>query len=60
MDNEKYYQYLDDLRDNGITNMFGAASYLASYLVDEFDLEPEEASKILVEWTKSYGERHEK
>lgn len=56
MDNEKYYQYLDDLRDSGITNMFGAASYL----VDEFDLEPEEASKILVEWMKSYGERHEK
>jgi len=53
-ENEKYYQYLDNLRDSGVTNMFGAATWLA----DEFDIEIKEARKILVGWMESYGKRH--
>lgn len=56
MDNEKYYQYLDGLRDSGVTNMFGAYSYL----VEEFGLEPKEARRILAEWMRAYGERKQK
>jgi len=54
MDENEYYQYLDNLRDSGVTNMFGASSYL----VDEFDLEPKEARRILAEWMRTYSERH--
>ena len=55
-ENEKYYQYLDKLRNGGVTNMFAAATWIA----DEFDIEIREARKILAEWMESYGERHEK
>ena len=56
VDNEKCYQYLDGLRDSGVTNMFGASSYL----VEEFGLEPKEARRILAEWMRAYGERKQK
>ena len=48
MDNEKYYQYLDELQDSGVTNMFCASSYL----VEEFGLELKEARRILAEWIR--------
>jgi hypothetical protein len=51
---EKYYTYLDSLRESGETNMFGATSYL----MDEFDLEKKEAMAILGDWMKTFSERH--
>lgn len=48
--NKKYFEYLDDLRESGETNMYGAASYLQ----DEFLLSREKARTILREWMKSY------
>ena len=53
---EDYFKYLDELRESGETNMFGARPYL----VEEFDLEEKEAQAILVEWMKTYGKRHPK
>ena len=44
--NNEYFEYLDDLRDSGVTNMFGASSYLE----DEFYLGRAEARQILLEW----------
>jgi len=44
--NNEYFEYLDDLRDSGATNMFGASAYLE----DEFYLGRAEARKILLEW----------
>ncbi len=46
----KYLEYLDDLRDSGITNMFGAGSYLA----EEFDLPIKDARIILKYWMKTF------
>ena len=47
----EYYEYLDFLRESGVTNMFGAAPYLE----DRFDLSRQEARKILIEWMEQYG-----
>lgn len=46
----EYFNYLEDLRRSGITNMFGAAPYLA----EAFDLEMREARKILSSWMSNY------
>lgn len=56
MDNkEQYFEYLDDLRESGTTNMFGARPYL----MEEFpELTKNEAGEILSEWMKTFGERH--
>lgn len=48
----EHKEYLDDLRESGEVNMYGAGSYLR----DEFDLGKEEAKAILIEWMKSFGE----
>ena len=46
----KFYEYLDGLRESGVTNMFGAAPYLA----EEFDLEETSARKILADWMVTF------
>ena len=49
-----HLEYLDDLRESGQINMFGAAQYLA----DEFpSLEIGEARGILAYWTQTYSDR---
>jgi len=40
------FDYLEELRVSGATNMFGAAPYLA----EEFDIEQEDAKQVVVEW----------
>lgn len=56
MDTENYFTYLDNLRESGETNMFGAAPYLQ----EEFGLDRKEASEVLGEWMKTFSERHQK
>jgi len=47
--------YLDDLRDSGATNMYGARSYL----LDEFpELTVSEAHQVLSYWMDSFSKRH--
>jgi hypothetical protein len=48
----EYFEYLDMLRESGVTNMFGAAPYLES----AFDLPKGEARKVLAEWMQSFKE----
>jgi hypothetical protein len=50
---EEYFDYLDNLRESGVTNMFGAAPYLQ----EAFDLTRTEAREILKEWMENYGKR---
>jgi|APGre2960657404_1045060.scaffolds.fasta_scaffold01093_19 hypothetical protein len=47
----EYYEYLDFLRESGVTNMFGAGPYLQ----DRFDLSRQEAKNILIQWMEQYG-----
>ena len=46
-----YWIYLEQLRRSGVTNMFGAVPYI----MDEFDVDKTEASKILSDWMKNYN-----
>ena len=49
MRKNQYHIYLDELRDSGVTNMFGAVPYLQ----EEFGLDKKEARDILLTWMKS-------
>jgi hypothetical protein len=46
LNKEVYFKFLDSLRESGITNMFGAAPYLAG----AFTLSNSQAREILLEW----------
>lgn len=52
---EEYYEFLDNLRDSGVTNMYGAVPYLMEMFPD---LDRRNASQILSEWMHTYEERH--
>jgi len=54
MDKEHYFIFLDEIRDSGSINMFGAAPYLE----DMFGLTRYEAKDILIEWMQTYSTRH--
>lgn len=47
---EKYFTYLNVLRESGVTNMFGAAPYLQN----EFGLSKYEARDVLKQWMESF------
>ena len=47
---ERYFAYLNALRESGITNMFGAAPYLQ----DAFNLSRTEARDIVLKWMESF------
>lgn len=48
--NKKYSDYLCNLRDSGVTNMFGASAYLQR----EFGLSRDKAIKVLSQWMESF------
>ena len=48
--------YLDELRESGVTNMFGAGPYIE----DEFGLGRTDARKVLTYWMETFSERHPK
>lgn len=45
----QYFDYLEDLRESGETNMWGASTYLEA----EFGLDAREAKDILLAWIKT-------
>ena len=51
---EKYYLFLDDLRESGRTNMFGAGPYLET----AFNLPRKRAHSILADWMRTFEKRH--
>ena len=46
---KQIFEYLDNLRESGITNMFGAGIFIQ----EEFGLGKLEAREFLVKWIKS-------
>lgn len=54
MNKEEVFLFLDDLRDSGKINMFGAAAYVES----AFGCKRFEAKELLLEWMKTFSERH--
>lgn len=47
----EYFDYLNLLRESGVTNMFGAAPYLQN----AFGLSRQESKKILSDWMNSFN-----
>jgi len=47
---EEMLLYLNDLRESGIINMFGAGIYLQ----DEFSLNRQDAKVVLMYWMKNF------
>jgi hypothetical protein len=52
---QNYFSFLDDLRDSGVTNMFGAGLYLQR----EFGISKRESYEILEAWMKSFKQSKE-
>lgn len=48
---DEHLIFLDELRESGETNMFGARPYL----MDEFELDKKTAAIVLSYWMKSFG-----
>jgi hypothetical protein len=53
MNKEAMFLFLDDLRESGITNMWGAGVYLQ----EVFEVTKIEARDVLLEWMKTFKER---
>ena len=51
---EEHLVYLDNLRESGVTNMWGAGAYLQS----RFAVKRKDATTILMYWMESFEERH--
>ena len=47
-----YFIYLDDLRESGVVNMFGAPWYL----VDTFKLKHSDAQRVVRQWIETFGD----
>lgn len=47
---DKHLNYLDAVRDSGVTNMFGATSYVQT----RFGLPKDKARDILVYWMETF------
>lgn len=51
---DEVFQYLDDLRASGVTNMFGATPYIEA----QFRVDRREARRLLSKWMTTFNERH--
>ena len=49
---DAHLTYLDRLREDGVTNMFGAGPYLAEL----YELDPDAARTVLAYWMKTFGQ----
>jgi len=52
---EEMLKFLDELRESGITNMFGAGPYVE----DHFGLDRKTGKDVLVYWMETFTERYE-
>lgn len=53
-DNQKYFDYLERLRQSGETNMYGAAPYLQSEF-PELRYDRNKAGEILLAWIRTFN-----
>lgn len=51
---DEHLTYLDNLRESGVTNMFGATPFIQK----RFGVDKKDAKTILMYWMDSFGERH--
>jgi len=48
------YEFLDSLRESGVTNMYGGAAYIELH----FGFTEKVATEWLLKWMKSFSDRH--
>ncbi len=48
---QEHLSFLDELRESGVTNMFGAGQYIQK----EFNVDKESAKKILLHWMDNFN-----
>jgi len=48
---QEAFEYLNDLRESGVTNMFGARPYL----MEDLELDKNKAGKLLSTWMKVFN-----
>ena len=53
-DTNDVYEFLDSLRESGVTNMYGGAAYLKQH----FGFTDNLATEWLLKWMKSFSDRH--
>ena len=53
LDKNTVFLFLDDLRNSGKTNMFGAGSYLEQV----FNIDRHSARDYIVEWMETFSQR---
>lgn len=51
MENNEFFEILNDLRESGQINMFGAPKWLQ----ENFDLSRNEAREIFTAWTETFN-----
>jgi len=51
---DRVFDYLDVLRESGITNMFGAGPYVE----EAFDLKRRVARDLVIKWMTTFEDRH--
>ena len=52
---EDVFPYLDELRESGETNMFGAPKYV----MEEFGVDKQMAFRVVDAWMNSFEKRHD-
>ena len=52
---DAHLEYLDDLRESGVTNMFGARPYLNRKFRK---LSDDQAAQVLTYWMRTFSARH--
>ena len=52
---EEHLEYLDDLRESGVTNMYGATPFIERRYPE---LTEKEARETLTYWMKTFSDRH--
>lgn len=50
---EEIFEYLNNLRDSGITNMYGAGRYIQ----EDFGLDAKESRQYLLDWMESFNKK---
>ena len=51
---DEHLEYLDELRESGVTNMYGAGAYIER----DFELSQDESRKVVTYWMHTFSERH--
>ena len=54
LDKQEVFEFLDELRESGAINMFGAGPYVE----EQFGYDRRDARALVIEWMETFSERH--